>query len=393
MSDDLLAELLAKPVGPELAKREPRANDFTREIEQSGNRLTATIRDREGKVNEGTALDYLTEEGLDADEWEATGFRKVKYGRTDEPMESVTFSFKRKGAEAFSLELGIEKLLAEIQDYVPVDVRPTGSHGYLVLLGDMQFGKIDGDGPAGTVRRVIDCLNRAADRLALYRKSFDIGHIHVGWLGDHVEGFVSQNGANAWRTQLTLTEQIRLTRRVMLHALKLFAPLAQRVTMTAIPGNHGETVRFEGKGVTRYDDSHDTESLIAVKDAAELAPEKFGHVQFYVPHTDELVVLNEVAGTVVAQAHGHKHRPEKHFEWWTQQAFNRESPMHMADLLVEGHLHHKETDSDGSRDFIGLPALESESTWFRHQKGSGGAPGLTVAITKDGFTDIVETIR
>ena len=80
------------------------------------------------------------------------------------------------------------------------------------------------------------------------------------------------------RTQLTLTEQVRLTRRVMLRALTTFAPLAERVTMTAVPGAHGEAVRLVGGGATPHDDSHDTESLIAVHDAVALHPEAFARV-------------------------------------------------------------------------------------------------------------------
>ena len=69
----------------------------------------------------------------------------------------------------------------------------------------------------------------------------------------------------------------------MLRALTLFVPLAARVSMAAVPGNHGEAVRFAGKGVTRYDDSHDTEALIAVADAAALNPAAFGHGEFTSP--------------------------------------------------------------------------------------------------------------
>src|ERR1700754_3407793 len=100
----------------------------------------------------------------------------------------------------------------------------------------------------------------------------------------------------------------------MLHAVELFAPLAGRVSMAAVPGNHGEAVRFAGRGVTRYDDSHDTEALIAVHDAAQLNPAAFGHVEFYVPQTDELTVVVDFAGTIVAHAHGHQWRPGKHFD-------------------------------------------------------------------------------
>lgn len=393
MSDPLVAELLAKPVGPQIP---PRVNDpekdFTREISVSRDTITATLRDNLGVINEGTALRYLKEEGQNPDDWEVTHFRKLKWGPIDSPYESVKFSFKRK-ALLDSERPPLDDLFAEIRKHKPKASLPDGDYGYIVALGDMQFGKIDGDGVEGTLRRTIDCLNKAADLLVTYRQRFDIGHVHIAWLGDHIEGFVSQGGANSWRTQLTLNEQIRLTRRVMLHALTLFAPMGVRVTMAAVPGNHGETIRFAGKGVTRYDDSHDTESLIAVADAAALNPAAFGHVQFFVPETDELTVLVPVAGTNVAHAHGHQWRPGKTFEWWKGQAFNSASPMGQADLLLSGHLHHAHFESDGERLFIQVPAMESESTWFRHAKGTVGAPGLVVAITRNGLTDVKEIVR
>jgi hypothetical protein len=163
--------------------------------------------------------------------------------------------------------------------------------------------------------------------------------------------------------------------------------------MAAVPGNHGEPVRFEGTGVTRYDDSHDTEALIAVADAAEMLPDLFGHVDFFVPDTDELIVMTEVAGTLLAHHHGHKWKPGKHFEWWQEQAFDERSPMHMANVLIAGHLHHEEYDTWGHRAYWGLNALESESTWFRHNKGAGGAPAANVGIVKDGRVLVRETIH
>ncbi|MFI5617482.1 hypothetical protein [Streptomyces sp. NPDC051567] len=145
--------------------------------------------------------------------------------------------------------------------------------------------------------------------------------------------------------------------------------------MAAVPGNHGEAVRINGKDVTRYDDSHDTESLISVRDALALDPERFGHVEFFVPDTDELTVVVDRSGTTVAHAHGHQWRPGRHFEWWKGQAFNKASAMHQADLLLQP------------------PAMESESTWWRHAKGTTGAPGLMIAVTKDGHTPVKEMVR
>ncbi|MCY0933600.1 hypothetical protein [Streptomyces sp. H34-S4] len=393
---ELLDELLAKPIGPAVPARvtDPE-KDFTRQIEIKGDEADVTVRGETFEENESAATAVLQGQGLDPSQWTVTGLRSSEWTMANgDTGVSTRFTFARTCASDAVERPAIDELLAAIDASSvvhPFDERD-GDHTFLIALGDMQFGKIDGDGVEGTLRRTIDCLNRAAELLALYRLRFNIGHVHIAWLGDHVEGFVSQGGANTWRTQLTLNEQIRLTRRVMLHALLVFAPRCERLTMAAVPGNHGEAVRVNGKGVTRYDDSHDTESLIAVKDAANLNSARFGHVEFFVPDTDELTVVVECSGTVVAHAHGHHWRPGKHFEWWKGQAFNRQSAMHQADLLLAGHLHHEHVDSDGLRTFIQPPAMESESTWWRHAKGTTGAPGLIVAVTKDGRVPVKEVV-
>lgn len=389
----LLEDLLAMPVGP-LLPAKPRQADMTREIEVTDSTVTATLVDEPGVVNEGTALEFLESEGLDPKEWDVTSFRKSEWGDPENPKESVSFTFKRSRLADLAEKLDLDELLPPIQAHTATrKPRADGEYGAIIALGDMQFGKIDGDGIAGTLERTISCLNNAADRIELLRDHYDIGHIHIAWLGDHIEGFVSQNGNNAWRTPLSLNEQIRLTRRVMLHALLTFAHSATAVSMAAVPGNHGEAVRFGAKGITKYDDSHDTESLIAVSEAAHMNEEAFGHVRFYVPDNDELTVVLEVAGTRVAHAHGHQWKPNQHFNWWKGQAFNIKSAMHDADLLLAGHTHHEFVDTDGPRKFLQVPALESESTWYRHQKGTDGDPGIVLAITKDGRTDHTEIIR
>ncbi|MET8111152.1 hypothetical protein [Streptomyces prasinus] len=393
---ELVDALLAKPTAPAVAGRKTDPDkDFTRQIEIKGDEADVTVRGESFEDNEGAAADVLRGQGLDPSEWTVTGLRSSEWTMANgDTGVSTRFTFARRASVAEVERPALDELLAAIEVHTPAPIltETGGEHTFIVALGDMQFGKVDGDGVEGTLARTIDCLNKAADLLETYRQRFAIGHVHVAWLGDHIEGFVSQGGANTWRTQLTLNEQIRLTRRVMLHALLTFAPRASRVTMAAVPGNHGESVRFMGKGVTRYDDSHDTESLIAVKDAADLNPDRFGHVEFYVPDTDELSVLVECSGTVVAHVHGHQFRPGKHFEWWKGQAFGRSSAMHQADVLLAGHLHHEFIEADGPRTFIQVPSMESESTWFRHSKGAEGAPGLIVAVTKGGRIPVKEVV-
>lgn len=393
--DALLQALLAKPTAPAVSSRVADPDkDFSTKLEVSGDTAEVTMRAEAGAVTEGTAREFLLEQGQDPDLFEVAGMKRSRWGNPAQPMESVSFTFRRIGSAQAEERPPIDELVKAVKRHKPKAHRPTGNAAFLVVLGDLQLGKLDGDGPEGTLNRAIDYLNKAADRLLAARAAgHEVGHVHIAWMGDHVEGFVSQGGANVWRTRLTLNEQIRLTRRVMLHAMTTFAPLAERLTMAAVPGNHGEPQRFSGKGVTRYDDSHDTESLIAVADAAALNPETFGHVEFYVPETDELTVLLEVGGTVIAHAHGHQWRPGKHFEWWRGQAFNSSSAMHVANVLLAGHLHHEHLERDGSRLYLGAPALESESTWWRHSTGTGGCPGLVTAVVSDGVLSPIEFVR
>lgn len=393
----LLEDMLAVAHAPKVAAPSSKAQP-TRSLTVDGDKVEAELRTEQASqgVLEGKARDLLDEYGLDPAEFEVSGFRSSEWtmpGR-DEPGVSVRFSFRRIGSEQKFDRPSQEELFAEIEPHLasPIPVRATGDYGFVVALGDMQLGKVDGDGDEGTLARVIDYLNLAADQLAWYRKRYDIGHIHIAWLGDHIEGFVSQGGANTWRTVLTLNEQLRLTRRIMFHALQTFAPLAENVTMVAIPGNHGEPQRFNGKGITRYDDSHDTEALVVVAEQAAMDPARYGHVKFYVPEPDEMTVTLDVAGTLIAHAHGHQFSPGKHLQWWQGQAFG-DPLMAEANLLLLGHLHHEMIESSGDRLVLQVPALESESTWWRHRTGTSGNPGLVVAITKDGATSSVEFVR
>ncbi|WP_372407167.1 hypothetical protein [Streptomyces luteireticuli] len=396
MTDSLLDDLLSTPVGPSLPNRTPDETDFTRRIEVNGDGAEVTVRGPAQMDADSSAAEVLRAHHLDPAEWEVTAFRSSEWTMASgEPGVSARFSFSRRKGQSVERP-SIDEVLEVFDRHTPV-ARVTqdaaGEWTYVVALGDMQIGKIDGDGPEGTVRRTMQCIDRAVTLLSAYRQRFTIDHVHIAWLGDHCEGFVSQGGANTWRTQLTLTEQIRLTRRLMAYAVMQFAPLASRLTVVAVPGNHGEAVRPSGKGVTRYDDSHDTDALVSVGEALALAGDAYAHVEVYVPDTDELTVVVDCSGTVVAHAHGHQWRAGRHFEWWRGQAFDKTSAMHTADLLLAGHLHHEHIDTDGSRTFVQVPAMESESTWWRHRTGSRGAPGLMVMVTKGGEVPVKETVR
>lgn len=388
-----LDQALTKPTPDPVVIPQPRA-PMTAQVRVHGH--TAEVIDGRDRTDvEGH--EALRREGLDPREWRATAYRKSEWTMAGgEEGVSTRWSFERKPDERPSPPgPPLDDLLAAINHRPAVVAadRTDGEYGMIVALGDMQYGKIEADGAEGTLRRALDCIDQARARFDIYDELYGVGHVAVCFLGDHVEGFVSQGGANVWRTPLTLNEQIRLTRRTMLHALQAFADCGTaRVTLAAVPGNHGEPQRFAGKGTTRYDDSHDTEALIAVSEAAAMDPARFGHCRFLVPDTDELTVVTEVGGTVVGMAHGHMWRPGQHMKWWQGQAFG-DSPLRGAQLLLAGHLHHLLVESEGGRTFVQTPALEHSSQWWKLQTGTGGDPGIVVAVTRDGVTPVLEVVR
>lgn len=280
----------------------------------------------------------------------------------------------------------ITDLLGRVKKAKAHKAKPGNGGALVIALGDLQLGKADGDGTAGIVDRIMASLAAAGEAAKSHG-----GPIHIGVLGDCVEGFTSQSGANAWRTTLTMTEQIRLFRRILLHAVEAFAPLTDDLTIAAVPGNHGETVRFGGKGITRYDDSHDTESLHAVADALALNTAAYGHVRCFTPAKDELTVTLDVAGTKIGHAHGHSWRNGKHFDWWSGQSFG-DHQVGQADLLLAGHNHHLLIQQQSRRTFIQVPAMESESTWWRHATGQSGKPGIVLLHTSGGSIDNLSVV-
>ena len=295
--------------------------------------------------------------------------------------------YKFKVEPAGPSAAGLEDLIALVQAAEPADTAATqvdDGGAFVVAIDDTQFGKIDGDGIEGTIKRVLASTEAAAERLVELR---DSGHhpetVYICWLGDCIEGFVSQGGGNAWRTPTTLTEQVRIARRLMLHMVDTFRELAPRVVLASIPGNHDESVRFAGGKITRSDDSWAIEAAVAVDDAMKLNPEVYGHVAVVVPGRDELTLTLDMGGTIVGLAHGHQIPGGKGHDWWAKQAHGLQ-PIGEATLLLTAHLHHLVVWQGGAKAWIQIPAMESESTWWRHRTGQVAPSGIVTLLVGGG---------
>jgi hypothetical protein len=284
----------------------------------------------------------------------------------------------------------VEELLAVLGKKRPK--KPPEGFGdgfaYCVPAGDLQIGKPDGDGSEGTVERFATKTDAAVARLKELRKlGRRIDEIVLPWLGDCVEGLVSQGGAlaAAGRLDLTMTEQLRVYRRLMLHQIQQFAPLAERIIVPVVPGNHDEVQRV-GKVQRRYDDSWALEGAVAVADALKLAS-GYEHVSFVFPGRDELTITLDVAGTPVGFAHGHQFGRDP-VKWWSGQAHGMQ-PIGSATLLLGAHLHHLRVEQGGAKTFIQIPALDGGSTWWRHKTGQDAPAGMvSMLIGHGGWKDL-----
>lgn len=312
------------------------------------------------QVSEGSAASEL----LDQFTFEAKAFKfTVEKRPADEPpVDELVEAIQSAGPLYFSPRLkGMKPALLDVEQ------------PYVVAVGDTQIGK-ELDSPTDElIERFQELMLLASGPAeAMQLTGSKLEHIHLPWLGDCIEGMNSQNGRLRWRTRLTITEQVRVLRRLMLWQVQLFAPLAERVTVVSVPGNHDEANARDLD--TRSDDSWAIDALVQVADALELAG-GYDHVECYVPGPDERAVVLEVGETLVAHSHGHEHRHGKHFEYWAGQAFGGQ-PMGEASLWLQGHGHHLHLQEDGRRKWVQVPAVERESVWWKHKTGTGGSPGI-----------------
>ncbi len=372
-----------------VAKDIPKGFEPSIEYDSAGGTLVSTP--RKPVTDEPDHAELLAEFELDPTKWRITGLRRSKWQRWDgEWLESFRASFVPfTGAR----NVPIDDLLQIVSKWKPQNTPKTQNKGkisglaYVVVLADTQVGKIDGGGTDEIIQNVLHKTDLAVERLKELRKAGrNIDTIYLPQLGDCIEGMNSQGGKHIWRTDLDLTSQIRIYRRLLLHMVKQFAPHADKVIVPAIPGNHDEAVRVGNSMATTYTDSFALDAASAVADALADHPD-YKHVSFVFPKYDTLTVTLDVAGTVVGFAHGHQCRG-KAVEWWKNMAHGQQD-IGEATLLLTGHYHHLKVEQSGRKTWIQAPALDGGSTWFENASGQAAPAGmLTLTIGNGKWDDL-----
>jgi predicted phosphodiesterase len=315
--------------------------------------------------------------GIDPNEFEIDGKVRLSKWQVFDGTWRTSYKFQIRRTAATPLD--ISELIKLIQDVKPEAPITSGDHAFVFAAGDLQLGKMDGDGVEGTVRRYRESLQKAVNKVYEHRDY--IGTIVVSYVGDCIEGMVSQGGRNARRTVLSTTQQVNLLRQLIIETVKAFAPLTDKLIVVSVPGNHDEAQREPVS--TDGSDSWAVDALRAVSQGLAFNPEAFGHVVCEEVAFDELTKVIEVAGTKIGHAHGHQWTRGKHWDWWSGQHWGGHK-IGEADILLCGHFHTGMYEQENFKHIIRTPSFEQESTYFRHKTGKVGNPSAVSFLTKNG---------
>jgi hypothetical protein len=317
--------------------------------------------------------------------------------RSEEGADAVTqavWRLKFRVAPSSLAGYGADDIAAMVRDTLRVKRTPrprvAPSRGLIVAYADPQAGKVDHRG--GTpelVARVAEKFDRLQDHV---RDLKAVGRPvdSAFWMdaGDCIEN--QQNVASQLATNdLTMTEMVRLHRRLTFDGLTRLARQFDQVTAAVCASNHAQH-RINGKTVGPPSDDWGIETMHQVADAFRHNPDAFGHVRFVLPEKWQESVSVDVAGTVVGLAHGHQVRsPAKVLDWWRGQTFG-EQPVAAARILLTGHFHHFHAQEVGAgKLWVQAPALDNGSTWYTNRSGEASRAGLLVfSVGADGWSDL-----
>lgn len=325
--------------------------------------------------------DILRTVGLDPDVFEIVGTPGGTFHFKDGAVCQVWWKikFRAKGIALDPADLEDELRATPI----PQVTTPTGDDWFHVQFGDIHLGKgADAGGGEDNI------IGKYLESLALARAEFNTldqpAGICLSFVGDLIEGHTSQNGRLIAGQDMTLTEQLRVGRRLMLRAVDTFLDTGLPILLHAIGGNHDETTRVQAQ---KPGDNFAVDAAIALSDAMELAP-AYKHVTVTVPPDTQGHMTVPVGDTRVTYVHGHRWGSgsveTKIEKWWSGQALNGR-PAGSAHLLCAGHFHSfRHLHISNNKTAIMSPSLEVESAWFAEQTGARARRGCVTYTSQAG---------
>lgn len=352
------------------------------EIDSSGGYLISTPR-QAGQMPDAVSL--LKEFDLNPEEWNITSVRKSRWQKFDgEWLEAYRLNLTPSVYSAES-DFDLEKLVEEIKKWRPSssEKKISGECAYVFAPSDQQIGKkaTNRDGTPESVHRILETTDGGVHRVKELRKiGRSIGTGVIALLGDHVEGNVSQGGRlqSTFASDLGLTEQTRVARRVLLSQIKAFAPLFEELVVAVVNGNHDEVTR---QVTADPADGWNVEIASAVQDACA-ENENLGHVRFRFPEKSHQTLAINIKGTMLGLFHGHQ--AGKDIVRYLSGQSAGQTALGGCDVWLSGHYHHFKSMDIGPRFWAQCPTLDSGSAWFRDRTGMESPAGvLTMVVGQD----------
>ena len=277
---------------------------------------------------------------------------------------------RRKGGK------DVDDVLGLIYDDIP-PIWDSGKAWRTIQIGDTHIGKgaLDGAGAQLLVDRWKESFTNA---LGLSRAE----GVHLAFMGDLIEGENSQGGKNIANNDLTLTESLRVARHLVSWTIQESLRCVNKVVVSAVPGNHGDTTRLQNRPLT---DNHDIDIVSAVQQAFELSPHK-DRITWYYPEEGTGHLVYEVDGTIFASTHGHlfKGMLKGAENWWSGMSVSG-APAGAAHILMAAHYHSPLVSNYTRNKWICFgAALEDKSTWLNEQNGASSQPGMLTYLTDGG---------
>ena len=333
----------------------------------------------QGEVTDATTV--LDEFGLDPKEWSVTSMRRGKWQiHNGEWLESVRVNLSPIGP-SYGDSLDVEQLADYMKKWRPAKAvkKSSGSGAYLVAPSDQQIGKkANGQGTEQSIGRILQLTESAVHKFEAYKKmGLSLGTICLALPGDHVEGTTSQNGRLQGQaaSDLGITEQTRVARRLLLAQVKALAPLVDRLVIPVVNGNHDEATR---QVVTDPADGWNVEIASAVQDICAENSE-LDHVEFRYPSSGHQTLTIDINGTMLGIFHGHQANQNNVLKYLSQQAAGQ-TALGGADIWISGHFHNFRTMDIGERLWVQAPTTDPGSEWFRDRAGMESKPGLLTMV-------------
>lgn len=351
------------------------------EVDDQGGYLISTPR-AAGSLPDTAEL--LKEFDLDPNVWSVTSVRKSRWQKYDgEWLEAFRATIVPLNSLVES-DLDIESLIDYVQKWKPGKQAKitSGDLAFVFAPSDQQLGKkANGEGTPETVERILSATDAAVERLVELRKvGRKIGTVVIALLGDHVEGIVSQNGKlqSHSASDMGLTEQTRIGRRLLMAQIKAFAPLVDRVVVAVVNGNHDEVSRQVSLDPA---EGWNTDIASAVQDACS-ENDALSHVEFRFPAKDHQTLAVDVCGTMLGLFHGHQVGRDV-MKYLSGQAAGK-TALGGCDVWLSGHFHSYKAMDVGDRLWLQCPTVDPGSAWFRDRSGLQSNTGiLTLVIGKD----------